>query len=133
MLLWSVTATAGMPVVATDLASGLTRTNPSTNEYSVCTRKWTKETGSDETLTGKTTSARLYRKTDLEQGAGGSHPDLWTELKACIFQALRKAQTGEAVSIRGSAATVACSSRLRTGAKERRWMMVGPRSCKASR
>ena len=35
-------ATAGMPAPATALISGLTRTRPSTREYSVCRRRWTK-------------------------------------------------------------------------------------------
>src|SRR5690554_6800790 len=44
MLLWSVTATAGIPASATALMNGLIRTRPSTREYSVWTRRWTKGT-----------------------------------------------------------------------------------------
>src|SRR5690606_1219014 len=43
MLLWSVTATAGMPFSATALTNGLILTRPSTREYSVWMRRWTKE------------------------------------------------------------------------------------------
>src|SRR5690606_2289159 len=43
VLLWSVTATAGMPFSATALTNGLILTRPSTREYSVWTRRWTKE------------------------------------------------------------------------------------------
>src|SRR3989338_4541954 len=43
MLLMSVTATAGIPALATALISGLTRTRPSTRENSVCRRRWTNE------------------------------------------------------------------------------------------
>src|SRR5690554_7908123 len=39
---WSVTATAGIPIARTVFTSGLTHTNPSTIENSVCTRKWMK-------------------------------------------------------------------------------------------
>ena len=38
-LFWSVTATAGMPMPASVLTSGLIRTRPSTSEYSVCRRR----------------------------------------------------------------------------------------------
>src|ERR1700722_19758967 len=40
-LLWSVSATAGIPAAATDAINSGTRTIPSTREYSVCNRKWT--------------------------------------------------------------------------------------------
>src|SRR5690606_1840740 len=63
-----------MPADATVLTSGLTRTRPSTSEYSVCTRRWTKETGMNEPWAGETTSAGLYRKTARGQVAA-SAPD----------------------------------------------------------
>src|ERR1700730_2956900 len=40
-LLWSVSATAGIPADDTAAINSGTRTIPSTSEYSVCNRKWT--------------------------------------------------------------------------------------------
>jgi hypothetical protein len=41
-LLWSVTATAGIPDAAAAFTNGFTRTSPSLREYSECTCRWTK-------------------------------------------------------------------------------------------
>src|ERR1700733_14289132 len=40
-LLWSVSATAGIPAADTAAINSGTRTIPSTREYPVCRRKWT--------------------------------------------------------------------------------------------